>query len=69
MPREALRREGSDSGVYLLQGDKVAWRKVVIGISSITRTQVLEGLAEGDWVALPTDVPLASGLIVRPMFR
>jgi len=69
IPREALRREAGQTGVFLLQGDRVAWRKVAIGISSITRIQVTQGLAEGDAVALPTDAPLAVGAPVRPVFR
>ncbi len=69
IPREALRREGSEPGVYVLQGDKIAWRKIAIGISSITRTEVLQGLTEGEAVALPTDAALAVGASVRPVFR
>jgi HlyD family secretion protein len=69
IPREALRRESGEAGVLLLQGDTVVWRKIVVGISSLTRTQVVEGLAEGDAVALPGDTPLARGAHVRPVFR
>jgi multidrug efflux pump subunit AcrA (membrane-fusion protein) len=69
IPREALRRDGGGTGVFLLQGNLVAWRKVAIGISSITRVQVTQGLSEGDAVALPTDVPLTGGAPVRPVFR
>jgi HlyD family secretion protein len=69
IPREALRREANEPGVLLLQGDKVIWRKIAIGVSSIARAQVLEGLAEGDAVALPSDAPLASGARIRPVFR
>ena len=28
VPKEALRREGNDTGVLKLEGDKVVWRKV-----------------------------------------
>jgi HlyD family secretion protein len=69
IPREALRRQGGETGVFLLQGDRVAWRKIVPGISSITRTQVVEGLSEGDAVALPSDAALADATPVRPVFR
>ncbi len=65
IPREALRRRGEESGVYVLDGDRVRWRKITAGISSVTRTQILEGLREGDLVALPTDKPLADGAEVK----
>ena len=45
LPKEAFRREGSETGVFLLQGDRVAWRKVNLGASSYTKSQVLSGLA------------------------
>jgi len=69
IPREALRRQGGEAGVFLLQGNQVAWRKITPGISSITRTQIVEGLSQGDAVALPTDTPLASGEVVKPVVR
>jgi HlyD family secretion protein len=69
IPREALRRQSSDAGVFLLQGDRVVWRKITIGISSVTRAEVLEGLSAGDAVALPTEVALVEGARVRAMFR
>ncbi len=65
IPREALRRRGEESGVYVLDGGRVRWRKIPAGISSVTRTQRLEGLREGDLVALPTDKPLTDGAPVR----
>jgi HlyD family secretion protein len=69
IPREALRRQAGDAGVFLLQGTAVVWRKIVPGVSSITRTQVVEGLSEGDAVALPTDAALTDGDDVEPVFR
>jgi len=69
IPREALRREDGVTGVFLLQRDRIVWRKVTPGISSITRTQIVEGLSEGDAVALPSDTHLVSGALIRPEFR
>jgi multidrug efflux pump subunit AcrA (membrane-fusion protein) len=69
LPKEALRRQGSESGVLLLQGDRVAWRKVTLGVSSYTKTQVLSGLMEGDAVLLPTDKPVKSGSKVQPVYQ
>ena len=69
LPKEALRRQGSETGVFLLQGDRVAWRKVGLGASSYTKSQILAGLQEGDAVALPTEKAMKSGSKVEPIFQ
>jgi HlyD family secretion protein len=69
VPKEALRREGNDTGVLKLEGDRVVWRKVRLGTSSVTRVEVLEGLSEGDPVAMPVDRPLKSGDEVAPLIQ
>ncbi|HEV2690429.1 MAG TPA: efflux RND transporter periplasmic adaptor subunit [Bryobacteraceae bacterium] len=68
VPKEAIRRQGSETGVLLLEGNRVAWRKVSLGVSSYTRTQVLSGLNEGDGVALPAEKPIKSGSKVEAVF-
>lgn len=68
IPKEALRRLGGASGVFLLQGNRIVWRPVTTGISSVTRVEVKSGLAPGDAVALATDQPLTSGMEVRPNY-
>ena len=67
LPKEALRREANDTGVLKLEGNQVIWRKVKLGVSSVTRVQILEGLSEGDAVALPVDRQLKSGDEVVPI--
>ncbi|MEX2261134.1 MAG: efflux RND transporter periplasmic adaptor subunit [Bryobacteraceae bacterium] len=71
IPREAVRRRagsGSDAGVWTLgEGNRLTWRKVDLGISSVTRVQV-RGLSDGDAVALPTEQPLSEGQHVQPVF-
>jgi HlyD family secretion protein len=69
LPKEALRRQGSETGVLLLEGDRVVWRKIELGVSSYTKTQVLAGLMEGDAVALPSDKPIKSGSKVEPVYQ
>jgi HlyD family secretion protein len=69
IPKEAIRRQGSDTGVLLLQGDRVVWRKVSLGISSYTKSQVLSGMSEGDAGALPSEKPVQSGSRVQPVFQ
>ncbi len=69
IPKEALRREGAQTGVYVLApDDRLAWRPVQIGISSLTRVQVTQGLSLGDSVALPTDKPVRPGSKVDPVY-
>ena len=69
LPKEAFRREGADTGVFLLQGERVEWRKVKLGVSSYTKSQVLSGLEEGDAVALPTEKAIKSGSKVEAVIR
>jgi HlyD family secretion protein len=68
IPKEAIRRQGSDAGVLLLEGDRAVWRKISLGISNYTKSQVLSGLKDGDAVALPSEKPIPSGSRVQPVF-
>ena len=68
VPRVALRRNGSQTGVLLLSGDHVTWRPVKLGVSSYAKTQVVSGLAEGDPIALPTERPIMDGSKVEPVY-
>jgi HlyD family secretion protein len=68
IPKEALRREGGQTGVYMLEDSRLAWRAVKVGVNNTTRTQV-EGLREGDAVALLTDKPLRDGMEVRAVIQ
>ena len=68
IPKAALRREGSSTGVLVLAqpGNKVEWRPVQLGISSITHAEAAGGLRDGDLVALPGEMPVVAGEIVVP---
>jgi multidrug resistance efflux pump len=68
IPKEALRRLGGVTGVYLLRDGRVTWKPVEAGISSVTRVQIRGGLSEGDSVALSTEQTLASGVEVKPVY-
>ncbi len=69
IPKEALRREGAQTGVYVLGPDnRLAWRPVQVGISSLTRVQITQGLSLADSVALPTDKPVRPGSKVDPVY-
>jgi HlyD family secretion protein len=66
IPKEVLRRDRGETGVYVVQPDsRVIWRKVQLGAASITRIEVKEGLGGNEQVLLPTDVPLKDGLLVK----
>ena len=54
-----MSQNGSSAGA--LAGDTIARRPVKKGASSVTAIQVVEGLAEGDAVALPSSIPLKTG--------
>jgi HlyD family secretion protein len=68
IPKEAVRTEHGQTGVYLLVGDKIEWRQVQLGVANTTRTQVLSGVSSGDAVALFSEKPLKSGMQVSPVF-
>jgi HlyD family secretion protein len=69
IPKEAIRRQGADSGVLLLEGDHVVWRKISLGISNYTKSQVTSGLSDGDAIALPSEKPIQDGARVEPVFQ
>lgn len=64
----SLRREEGVFGAFVLEGGKLAWRKLDVGITSESRAEIRTGLKEGDAVVLPTDRPLSSGLEIAPIF-
>ncbi|MFN7933660.1 MAG: efflux RND transporter periplasmic adaptor subunit [Bryobacteraceae bacterium] len=66
IPKEVLRRENNQTGVFVLEGDKIRWRKVVLGVASITRLEIKEGLRENERLVLPTDLTLTDGMLVKP---
>jgi len=68
IPKEVMRRQGAQAGVFKLQGDRIVWQPVKTGAASVNRIQVLEGLNDGDAVALPVDRPLTSNTQVKPIF-
>jgi len=66
IPKAALRRGEQGNGVLVLVGDKVEFRPVELGITSITHAEVRAGLKDGDAVALPSDGNLEPGDRVIP---
>ena len=68
IPREALRHDAAGDYVLALQGETVERRPVKTGTSSVTLVQVVDGLAEGDAVAMPSDLPPKPGDRVQAVF-
>jgi multidrug efflux pump subunit AcrA (membrane-fusion protein) len=64
VPKEAVRTQSGQSGVFVLAGDHLEWKKVMPGIANTTRIQV-DGLKEGDLIAVSSDKPLRDGLMVK----
>src|SRR5579884_2624663 len=67
IPKSAVRRDNGQTGVFLLDGDRVRWRPVTLGVASVARTEV-SGLNQGDSVALPSDRPLKNGMLVTAVY-
>jgi HlyD family secretion protein len=65
VPRAAVRADGSRRYVFVMDGGHLRRREVQVGIASATNYEVLQGLAEGDLVALPGEVELRDRLEVR----
>jgi HlyD family secretion protein len=64
VPRGAVRVEGNRRVVFVLEGTRLRQREIRVGIASATKFEVLEGLKEGERVALPGEVILRDGLEV-----
>jgi HlyD family secretion protein len=67
IPKEAVRTEHAQTGVYLLVGDHIEWKKISVGIANTTRSQV-EGLKEGDAVVSYSERALQDGMTVKALF-
>jgi HlyD family secretion protein len=65
----SLRRENGTFGAFVLEGARLAWRKLEVGVYSESRAEIRSGLREGEAVVLPTDRPLSSGLEIVPAYR
>ena len=61
IPKETLRHDAQGDYVFALKGDTIERRAVKKGVSSLTMVQVVDGLSDGDAVALPSEIPLKAG--------
>jgi HlyD family secretion protein len=67
IPKEALHHDAIGDWVFLLRGDIVEHRPIKTGIGTVAAIQIVDGLNEGDQVALPSDATLEPGQRVVPV--
>ena len=68
VPKEAIRtNDRGESGVYVLNGQQIAWKPVKTGVANVTRQQV-DGLDENTAVEVYSDKTLHDGMIVKAVF-
>lgn len=67
VPRAAVRVDGARRYVFLVEGNTLHRRVIRVGIAGTTAYEILEGLAQGDRVALPGTAELRDGLTIRPL--
>ena len=67
LPREALHTESLNDFVYKVVGDRLVRAPVKVGVTNLTRFEILGGLNVGDVVALgaTTEADLSDGLRVK----
>jgi HlyD family secretion protein len=64
VPRGAVRNEGNEKVVYVVEGSRLKRRTVQVGITGARSVEIVGGLTEGETVALPGDVELRDGMAV-----
>jgi HlyD family secretion protein len=65
VPRAAVEVADARRYLYLVEGNRLRRREVRVGISNDTQFEIVDGVSEGQPVALPGDVLLQDGLAVR----
>lgn len=64
VPRSAVRTEGSEKVVFVVEGNTLKRRPVKAGITGAGSVEIVAGLTEGETVALPGEVELRDGMQV-----
>jgi HlyD family secretion protein len=67
IPREAVRDDGTHSFVFVLRDNRLQRRDVKLGISNLTRVEILNGISDGDIVGVQSysPSPMADGVEVK----
>jgi RND family efflux transporter MFP subunit len=69
VPRTAVRADGEARYVFLVRDQRLERRSITVGIASASEYEILQGLSEGDLVALPGDIAPRQGMTVRTVVR
>jgi HlyD family secretion protein len=69
VPRSAVRVAGEQRYVFLVKDRRLQRQPITVGIASTSEYEVLQGLSEGDLVALPGEVEPRDGMTVRSAVR
>lgn len=65
VPIEALFSEGGKDYVYVVKNDKLVKTNITAGTTTDTSVEILDGITEGQTVALAGSMPLSDGLAVK----
>jgi HlyD family secretion protein len=65
VPRGAVQIDGGHRYVYRLDGGRLHQTEIRVGLSNATQFEVLSGVNEGDFLALPGDTALRNNMAVR----
>jgi HlyD family secretion protein len=67
IPREAVRQDASHNYLYVVRDSHLERREIKLGISNLTRVEILSGLNEGDTVAVQSvsPTPMSDGIMVK----
>jgi HlyD family secretion protein len=69
VPRSAVRTAGESRYVFLVKDQRIRRQSIRVGVSTTSEYEVLEGLSDGDLVALDSEVELRDAMIVRSVAR
>lgn len=67
VPRAAVQGDATGRYVYVVRNEKLQRRPVKVGIASTSQFEIVEGLKEGERVALPGAQPLKDGMEIHPV--
>lgn len=67
VPRVAVRTEGVERYVFVVEGNVLRKKAIKVGMAGATKYEVLAGLKAGDQVAIPGEIELRDALKVRPV--
>jgi HlyD family secretion protein len=67
VPREAVREDGARNYVYVLDGNHLRRRDVTLGISNLTRVEILSGISPNDVIGVQSysPSPMADGVEIK----